>query len=125
MEIVAHSEVEEAHPSMVEEVTNIRTPIPTDMDKILATIDRVMAINSTRHHSNIKLHLDPISTLHLMSCKLRPIHNLECLNTGSQTYIPLDRLASHFTETSIMATHHLEENVHESRLSGTQTEDIP
>lgn len=124
---MVRSEVEEVHLSEVEEISNIKTPILVDMDKILATTNQVMAINSNniRCHSSIKLHLDPMSILHLVECKLRPTHNLRFLNVYSKTHMLLDKLINNLTEISVIPTHHLEVNVHENRLSVTRTEDIP
>lgn len=123
-ETAAHLEVEEVHLSVVEEISNINTAILTHMVTLLATINQIMATNSTKHHSSIKLHLDPISTLHLAACKLRPTHNLN-LNMDSQIYMLLDKVINHLTETSAMPTCYLVGNVHESNLLAARTEDIP
>jgi hypothetical protein len=110
VEGVVHSEVEEVHQPMVvvEQIISTETPIIPDMDKTLAIIDRIMEINhnnilsstrivnnirsrssinplnNTNLLSNINLHLGHMSILHLVTCKLRSILNLKCLNMGSK-----------------------------------------
>jgi hypothetical protein len=149
VEDVVHSEVEVVHHRAVEEETsNIKTSIILDMGKILETINQTMEINSnsipnsiktisnmrlrniTKSLNNINLHQDPMSILHLAICNLRsmlnlkPILNPRCRNTGSKSDLPLDKIVNHYTRTNPMPTHHLE-NAHETKLSETQTEDIP
>jgi hypothetical protein len=148
VEVVVHSEVEEVHHRVVEETFNNKIPIIPDMDKILETINRITEISSNnilsstktisniRLRSNIKLlnninlHQDHMSILHLETCKLqsmlglKPILNPRCRNTDSKTDSPLDKIVNHYTRTNLMPTHRLE-NVHETKLSETQTEDIP
>lgn len=141
VETVVLSEVEEAHHlSEAEETSNnIRISILPDMDKILATTNRVMAINinniRTMHitrrrssinlPSNIKRHLDLMSTLRLAACKLRLMPNPRCNNTDSKLYILLDKTISYLMKMPTTQLPHPAENVHEIRLSAAQTEDTP
>jgi len=143
VERAGHSEGEEAHRTVVvERITNIKTPIIPDTDKMLATTNQIMEINSNNilnsikmvnnilaHNSimllsSIKHHLDPISILHSETCKLRDILNLKSLNTDTKVDLLLDRVIRHHTEITAMPTRH-QENVHEIKLSATQTEGIP
>ena len=140
---VGHSEVEEAHRIVVvERITNIKTPIIPDMDKMLATTNQTMEIhsnnilnsiimvnnilvrNSIMLLSGIKLHLDPISILLLQTCKLRDTLNLKSLNTDTKMDLLLDRVTRHHTEITTTPVPH-RVNVHEIKLSATQTEGIP
>lgn len=136
-----HSEVEEVYQLMVvvvEQIISTKPRIIPDMDKTLAIINQIMEtssnnvlnninlLNNIRPRSsinlpsNINLHLDPMSILHSVTCKLRSIHNLSCPNMGSS----MDKTINHHMQTKVMPTHH-PENVHETKLSETQTEDIP
>jgi hypothetical protein len=101
-EDVVHPEVEEVHRCVVEEISNNKTPIIPDMDKILETINQTMELNnsnilsSTRIINNIRsrssfnllnntnLHQDLISILHLATCKLRSILNLRYRNMDNK-----------------------------------------
>lgn len=143
VEDVARPVVEEVHRCVVEETFNNRTPILPDMDKILETINRIMEINSSNILSsfktinniqfrssinplnNINLHQDLISILHLATYKLRSTLSLRYRNTDNKPDLQLDKTVSHYTETQIRPTHHPEENEHETKLSETQTKDIP
>jgi hypothetical protein len=149
VEDVVHSEVEAVHRrAAVEQTSNIKTPIILDMDKILETINQIMAISSnnilsntkiisnmrlrsiTKLLNNISLHRDHMSILRLETCKLKfilnlkPILNPKCRNTGSKPDLALDKTVNHYTRTNLMPTHRLE-NVHATKLSETQTGDIP
>jgi hypothetical protein len=144
VEDVVHSEVEAVHhrAEEEEETSNIKTPIILDMDRILETINQTMVINSSsnilssirtinniRRRSiikllnNINLLLDPMSILHLVICKLNTL-NLRCRNTDSNPDWLLDKTTNHHMQIKAMPTHH-PENAHETKLSETQTEDIP
>jgi hypothetical protein len=140
---VVHPEVEEVPLCVVEETSNIKTPIILDMDKTLAITNRTMEINSNNILSstkiinnirrrkiinllnNINFHRDLISILHLVTCRLRSTLNLKYHNTDNNPDSQLDKIVSHYTGTKIMPIHHPEENEHETKLSETQTEDIP
>jgi hypothetical protein len=148
VEVVVHSEVEEVHHRVVEETFNNKIPIIPDMDKILETINRITEISSSNILSSIKtisnirlrsninllnninLRQDHMSILHLAICNLRsmlnlkPILNPKCRNMDNKPDLPLDKVVNHYTRTNLMPTHHLE-NVHETKPSETQTEDIP
>ena len=110
VEGVGHSEVEEVHQPMVvvAEIISTKTPIILDMDKTPATINQIMEtsssnilsstrilnnipsrssinpLNNTNLLSNINLHQDPMSILHLATCKLKSTLNLEYPNMGSK-----------------------------------------
>lgn len=142
-ERVGHSEVEEAHQTVVvQQITNIKTPTIPDTDKMLETTNQIMEIHSNNILNSIKMvnnilarnsimllsstkhHLAPISILLLETCKLRDIPNLKSLNTDTKMDSLLDRVICHHTEITTTPAHH-RENVHETKLSATQTEAIP
>lgn len=138
---VALSEVEGVHQIVVEEISNLKTPIILDMDKILATINQateissnnilssIRTINNIRLRSSINLlcntnlHQDPMSILHLVTFRLQFTLNLKFLNTGNKMDSLLETTNQH-TDTRAMQTHR-PENVHETKPSATRTEGIP